>query len=105
MVELTSTSESPDSLGSGLPSNLLLDLVPLTLVCLQHCASAASSSVALEVNNGDSTSNITSLVNKHLFEAAVELLVAVPEIITNMLSLLQKISSGMEFLTVKSQLF
>jgi len=94
-VESTAPSETPGSLGSRLPANLLLNLVPLTLVCLQHCASMTSSSVALEVDNSDSTSSITSLVNKHLFEAAVELLVAVPEIITDMLSLLQKIMSGM----------
>lgn len=94
VVELTSPSDSLGSLGSRLPANLLLNLVPLTLVCLQHCASTTSSSVALEVNNSDSTSSIASLVNKHLFEAAVELLAAVPGIITDMLSLLQKITSG-----------
>ena len=57
----------------------------------------------MEVNSSDPTSSIASLVNKDLFEAAVELLVSVPEIITDMLSLLQKIAAGMEFLTVKSQ--
>lgn len=102
-MELTSPSESSGSLGSRLPTNLLLNLVPLTLVCLQHCASTTSSSGPLEVNSSDSTSSVASLVNKDLFEAAVELMVSVPEIITDMLSLLQKITSGMEFLTVKSQ--
>ena len=100
MVELTSPSESPGGLGSRLPANLLLNLVPLTLVCLQHCASMGSSSVALEVDDSNSASDITSLLNKHLFEALVELLVAVPQIINDMLSLLQKIMSGMGFLTV-----
>jgi len=93
IVELTSPSESPGALGSRLPANLLLNLVPLTLVCLQHCASTTSSSVALEVNNVDSTSDIALLVNKHLFEAVVGLLVAVPEIVKDMLSLMQKIMS------------
>jgi len=93
-VELTSSSESPGALGSRLPANLLLNLVALTLVCLQHCASTTSSSVALEANNVDSTSGITLLVNKHLFEAVVGLLVAVPEIVKEMLSLnMQKIMS------------
>jgi len=96
-VELTSPSESPGALCSRLPANLLLNLVPLTLVCLQHCASTTSSSVAMEVNNVDSTSGITLLVNKHLFEAVAGLLVAVPEIVKEMLSLMQKIMSGMRF--------
>ena len=95
-----SPSESSSSLDSRLPANLLLNLVPLTLVCLQRCASRTSSSGPLEVDSSDSTSSIASLVNKDLFEATVELLVSVPEIVTDMLSLLQKITSGMEFLTV-----
>ena len=95
-MELTSPSESSGSLGSRLPANLLLNLVQLTLVCLQHCASTTLSSEPLEVNGSDSTSSIGSLVNKDLFEAAVELLVLVPEIITDMLSLLQKIATGID---------
>ena len=100
IVELTSPSESPGALGSRLPANLLLNLVPLILVCLQHCASTTSPGVALEVNNVDSTSGITLLVNNHLFEAVVGLLVAVPEIVKDMLSLMQKIVSGMRFFSI-----
>lgn len=103
VVELTSPSESTSSRGSSLPAKLMLNLVPLSVVCLQHCASTASLSLVLEVKSSNSTSGTASLVNKHLFEAVVELLVAVPEIITDMLSLLQKIMSGMGFLTVRSQ--
>lgn len=99
IVELTSPSES-GAPGSRLPANLLLNLVPLTLVCLQHCASTTSWSVALEVNNVDSTSGIALIVNKHLFEAVVGLLVAVPEIVKDMLSLMQKIMSGVRFFSI-----
>lgn len=97
VVELATPSDSADS-SHSLPAKLMLDLVQLTLVCLQHCTSMASPSGALESNKRDLTSSIASVLNKHLFDAVVELLVAVPEVITEMLPLLLKIVSGMEFL-------
>ncbi|XP_078376384.1 testis-expressed protein 10-like isoform X2 [Oculina patagonica] len=92
VVELASPSDSADS-SHSLPANLMLDLVQLTLVCLQHCTSMASTSGALESNKDDVTSSTASVVKKHLFDAVVELLVAVPEVIIEMLPLLLKIVS------------
>ena len=89
VVELASPSGSAVS-SHSLPANLKLNLVQLTLVCLRHCTSMASPSGALD----DITSSTASLVKEHLFAAVLQLLVAVPEVITDMLTLLLRIVSG-----------
>lgn len=98
MMELASPSDSAGSSGS-LPTQLMLNLVQLTLVSLQHCTKAASPSGALESSNDDVTSSTASVVNKHLFDAIVRLLIAVPKVITDVLPLLLKIVSGEKFST------
>ena len=97
MVELASPSESTSS-SQSLPAKLMLNLVPLMLVSLQHITRPASSSDALESNEGYLTRSTEPVVNKHLFDAVVELLITVPEIIRDMLPLLVKILSGIKFL-------
>ena len=85
LLELASASESTAS-SPSLSSQVLSNLAKLSLVCLKHCT-------ALESYTEDLASGALD-VKRHLFDAVVELLIASPAIVTDMLSLLLTILSG-----------
>ena len=85
VVELASESVEENCY---LPATLRSNLVHLTLVCLKHCTCKSSSSSALNLSSDD------------LFDAAVKLLCALPEVIPDVFSHLLIVLSGMKLLRV-----
>ena len=84
-MELASEAESPAS-SHSFPAQTLSNLAQLSLVCLKHLPT-------LETCTEGLTCSVLE-VKRQLFDAAVGLLLAIPPVTTNVLSLLLNILAG-----------